>query len=260
MKKIILIAMMLMAMVGCTRIETGEVGLRKNFSKQIETSELQPGTFNQTISSDVLVFPVKQIALNVTKLTPMTLDKSIMADLDFVLIYNINPSAVSSLYTTKSHALNTIDSAGDTLLMYNYMMTVASSAASKAINKYNALDVPSNQKALEDDIADSVRTALKDEKLDTSITIDQVQIKHMQLNAGIIASAQSVITAQNSLNAKKIELQTAQIEAQRQDVLAQPSNIAYMHAQSELNISEGVKEGKVNTVLIPHNLTMFGSK
>ena len=34
-------------------------------------------------------------------------------------------------------------------------------------------------------------------------------------------------------------------------------SIAYMKAQSELNISEAVKAGKVQTILIPHNLTMF---
>lgn len=243
---------------GCQRIATGEVGLRENFGKQIETTELQAGSFNQTFIGSVLVFPTKQIGLTEEKLTPMTHDRSVMADLNFTVVYNINPTSVGALYTTKAHSFNAIDTAGDTLLMYNYMSTIANAAASKAINKFDALDIPSNQKAIEDEIAKNIRLALVDEKLDMSITIDQVQIKHMQLNQAILDSAQSVITAQNALKAKTVELQTANIESQRQDILSRPANIAYMKAQAELNISEGVKDGQVSAILIPHNLTMFG--
>lgn len=41
-------------LTGCTRIETGEVGVRVNASKQIEPTELQPGSWNQTLFGDVL--------------------------------------------------------------------------------------------------------------------------------------------------------------------------------------------------------------
>ena len=63
---------------GCQRIETGEVGLRRGFDKQIEKVELEPGSFNQEIVGDVLVFPVKQIALNEDKLQQMTADHSVL--------------------------------------------------------------------------------------------------------------------------------------------------------------------------------------
>lgn len=36
-------------MAGCTRIETGEVGMRVNFDRTIDPTELQPGTWNQTV-------------------------------------------------------------------------------------------------------------------------------------------------------------------------------------------------------------------
>jgi hypothetical protein len=37
------------------------------------------------------------------------------------------------------------------------------------------------------------------------------------------------------------------------------SSIAFMQAQATLNISEAVKAGKVQTIIIPSNLTMLGS-
>ena len=47
---------------GCTRIETGEVGVRVGFDKQVQPGELLPGTFNQVLIGDVLTFPIKDVA------------------------------------------------------------------------------------------------------------------------------------------------------------------------------------------------------
>ena len=43
--------------------------------------------------------------------------------------------------------------------------------------------------------------------------------------------------------------------------LAQNSgqSIAYMNAQATMMIAEGVREGKVSTIIIPHNMTALGS-
>lgn len=64
----------------CTRIETGEVGLRRGFDKQVKTEELLPGSFNQTIIGDVLTFPVKEVAVKIDDLTPLAADNSTMKD------------------------------------------------------------------------------------------------------------------------------------------------------------------------------------
>mgnify|MGYP000394381265 FL=1 len=67
-------------MTGCTRIETGEVGLRVGFDKQVKNDELLPGSFNQTIIGDVLTFPVKEVAVKVDDITPQASDNSTMKD------------------------------------------------------------------------------------------------------------------------------------------------------------------------------------
>ena len=46
---------------GCTRIETGEVGVRVGFDKQVKAGELEPGSFNQVLIGDVLTFPYKDV-------------------------------------------------------------------------------------------------------------------------------------------------------------------------------------------------------
>ena len=59
MKKISIALLVAMSgVVGCTRIETGEVGLRVGFDKQVQSNELVAGSFNQTVIGDVLTFPL----------------------------------------------------------------------------------------------------------------------------------------------------------------------------------------------------------
>ena len=64
MKRFITMAMLAAAVLatGCARIETGEVGVRVGFDKQVKPGELMPGSFNQTLIGDVITFPVKTVS------------------------------------------------------------------------------------------------------------------------------------------------------------------------------------------------------
>ena len=262
MKQIILILAVCLFIIvgsGCQRIETGEVGLRTGFDKQVQKTELYPGSFNQTFIGDVTTFPVKQIGLQLKDLHPQTSDNSTLQDLDITVIYNINPVSVGELYTTSSRTFHAVNDHGEIVLMYNYLTTVANSAAFKAVNKYPAMGIAGNRGQIEMDIKNFMIKALQDEKLDTALTISQVQVKNILPAQSIIDSANAVITQQNALKAKQIEVDIAGKEAQRQAILAVPANLEYMRVQAQLNISEGVKDGKVNTILIPHGMTMFGN-
>lgn len=105
----------------CTRIETGEVGVRRSFDKTIETTELLPGTVNQTIFGDVLTFPTKDVQVDISDLTPLASDNSTVADFDMAVIYSINPGSVAELYIEKNRGFHAETEEWDTLLMYNYI-------------------------------------------------------------------------------------------------------------------------------------------
>lgn len=263
MKKYIavLFAFMFMLFTGCTRIETGEVGIRIDASKQVSQEELRPGSINQTIVGSVLTFPVKDIALDLNDKTPMTADNSALADFDITVIYNINPSSVAELYSNKSKSFNATDDSGDVYLMYNYISTLVNNAVYKSVRQYPALGVADNRANIEKSVQDEVTAQLKAENLDTSITINQVQVRNILPNAEILASSTRLVKAQNDLAVKNTEVEIAKKEAERMSALATNStqSIAYMQAQAQLNISEAVKEGKVNTIIIPSNMTALGS-
>ncbi|MBI5889214.1 MAG: lipoprotein [Nitrosomonadales bacterium] len=254
MKKIFLLLSAVAVLSGCERIETGEVGLRVGFDKQVNTTELLPGTFNQTLVGSVLTFPVRDIALALDNMHPQTADNSTMDDMDITVIYSINPAAVGEIYTTKSRAFHTRDESDDIVLMYNYLTTVARSAAYKAAAKHDALKTISARAEIEADTAKYITAALADEKLDTSLTITKVQVRNIQPAGNIIASANAVITAQNNLKAKQVEVDIARKEAERLSLLSSNAqNVRYMEAKALQDIAEGVKEGKVQSVVVPYD-------
>ena len=258
MKRFFLFATLALAFLatGCTRIETGEVGVRVGFDKQVKPGELLPGSFNQVLIGDVLTFPVKDVNVVLENMTPVAKDNSTMKDLDAVVVYNINQSQVAELYSTKNKSFHA-EFKGDTYVMYNYIVQNARNAVYKAARKYEALDMADNRTDMENFIKDEMVRNLAEEKLDGSISISQVMIRNVVPADSVVASANDLVRAKNELKQKEVEVKTAEAEARRMAALANnsASSIAFMNAQAALNISEGIKNGKVQTIVVPSNMT-----
>ena len=256
MKKIVmgLVLAASVLMTGCTRIETGEVGVRVDASKQIQGAELQPGSWNQTLVGQVLTFPTKDLTIKIDNKTPMTADNSALADFDLTVVYGINPSSVAELYSTKSKSFHARDD-GDTLLMYEYMSTLVTNASYKVVRNYKSLEVGDNRQKMETEILAEVNDQLTKEKLNTSLTLTVVQIRNVTPNAQILASATEFVRSQNELKIKENEVKLAKLESERMAALASNSgqSIAYMNAQAMASIADGVKNGKVQTIVVPYD-------
>jgi regulator of protease activity HflC (stomatin/prohibitin superfamily) len=248
-----LIAVVALA-TGCTRIETGEVGVRVGFDKQVKPGELMPGSFNQVLIGDVLTFPIKDVNVVLENMTPVAKDNSTMKDLDAVVVYNVNPQQVAELYSTKNRSFHA-DFKGDTYVMYNYIVQNARNAIYKAARKYEALDMADNRTDMENYIKDEIQRNLAEEKLDGSITISQVMIRNVLPSDTVVESANALVRSKNELKQKEVEVKTAEAESRRMAALANNSgsSIAFMQAQAMLNISEGIKNGKVQTIVVPSN-------
>ena len=256
MKRILTLSILAAAVLatGCTRIETGEVGVRVGFDRQIQQGELLPGSFNQTMIGDVLTFPIKDVNVVLENMTPVAKDNSTMKDFDAVVVYNINPQQVSELYATKNKSFHA-DFKGDTYVMYNYIVQNARNAIYKAARKYEALDMADNRTDMEKFIQEEIARNLGEEKLDGSITISQVMIRNVLPSDTVVESANALVRSKNELKQKEVEVKTAEAESRRMAALANNSgaSIAFMQAQAMLNISEGIKNGQVQTIVVPSN-------
>ena len=256
MKRFLTISILAVAVLatGCTRIETGEVGVRVGFDRQIQSGELLPGSFNQTMIGDVLTFPIKDVNVSLENMTPVAKDNSTMKDFDAVVVYNINPQQVSELYSTKNKSFHA-EFRGDTYVMYNYIVQNARNAIYKSARKHEALDMADNRTEMENYIKDEITRNLAEEKLDGSITISQVMIRNVLPSDTVVESANALVRAKNELKQKEVEVKTAEAESRRMAALANnsASSIAFMQAQAMLNISEGIKNGRVQTIVVPSN-------
>ena len=256
MKRIFTLSILAAAILatGCARIETGEVGVRVGFDRQIQPGELLPGSFNQTFIGDVLTFPIKDVNVTLENMTPVAKDNSTMKDFDAVVVYNINPQQVSELYATKNRSFHA-EFKGDTYVMYNYIVQNARNAIYKSARKHEALDMADNRTDMENFIKDEITRNLAEEKLDGSITITQVMIRNVLPSDTVVESANALVRSKNELKQKEVEVKTAEAESRRMAALANNSgaSIAFMQAQAMLNISEGIKNGQVQTIVVPSN-------
>jgi len=139
--------------------------------------------------------------------------------------------------------------------MYNYVVQNARNAIYKAARKYEALDMADNREPMEKFIQEEITRNLAEEKLDGTIMISQVLIRNVVPADSVVESANALVRAKNEYKQKEVEVQTAKKEAERMAALANnsASSIAFMNAQAALNISEGIKNGKVQTIVVPAN-------
>jgi regulator of protease activity HflC (stomatin/prohibitin superfamily) len=241
----------------CTRIETGEVGLRINFDKTTDPTERLPGSFNQTLIGDILTFKVQDVAVAVDNMTPLASDNSTIKDFDMTVVYNINPAAVSELWTTKNktfHGMADKGKGGDILLMQNYVALSARNAAYKVAREYESLKMADNRPIIEQKIRENIIKTLTEEKLADKVTVSQVQVRAITPADVIVQSANELVRAQNELKTKEVEVQTAKKEAERIAALnANAGAIGYMNAMANLKIAEGVAAGKVHTIVVPYD-------
>lgn len=254
MKKFILAVAVIIAMTGCTRIPTGEVGLHVGFDRTVGDVELPAGSFNQSVIGYNLKFPVKEVAAVVTDMTPLASDNSTMKDFDVTVVYNINPASVSELYTKKSRGFHAENSDGETLLMYSYIQLITKNAVYKVARQYESLKMNDSRQAIEAELMKTVQETLKQEKLENALTISQVQVSSIVPSDAVKSSADSLVRAQNELKQKQVEVGTAKLEAERIAALnANAGAIGYMSAMAQMKIAEGIANGKVQTVVIPYD-------
>jgi hypothetical protein len=104
-------------------------------------------------------------------------------------------------------------------------------------------------------IQDEIVRNLAEEKLDGTIMISQVLIRNVVPSDTVVESANALVRSKNELKQKEVEVKTAEAESRRMAALANNSgsSIAFMQAQAMLNISEGIKNGKVQTIVVPSN-------
>jgi hypothetical protein len=253
MKTKILVALMAVAVFsGCTRVETGHVGIRTTFNGSIEPQELGVG-YHQTLIGSMRTYVANEITQVLDDLHPQTKDRSTLSDLDLSYTYSVDPTAIADL-VVKYKGRDGVSKDGDLYPLGLYVENVVRTATTDVFAQYDALAANENREKIRDEIKSQVTKIFKEEKLEGKVRVHQVFIKNLQIDRALMASAISVITAQNELKAKEYEVQTAKKEAERVTLLSNnKANLDYMNSKSMADIAEGVKSGKVHSIVVPYD-------
>jgi hypothetical protein len=249
--KLSIVAAAVALVSACTRIETGEVGVRVGFDKQVKSGELLPGSFNQSIIGEVLTFPIKDVNVVLENMTPVAKDNSTMKDFDAVVVYNINPQQVAELYSTKNRSFHA-EFKGDTYVMYNYIVQNARNAIYKASRKYEALDMADARSDMETFIKEEIVRNLAEEKLDGSISISQVLIRNIVPADSVVASANELVKAKNEFKTEEVKVATARKrnESMQANPMAIPLLMAEAQADAMRKLPDAIANFKGQTLVI----------
>lgn len=220
--------------VGCTRVETGKVGIRIGWDKQVKMDELYPGSFNETVIGNVLTFPVRDISVPINNVTPITKDNHIMKNVDMTVVYSINPNHASELYASKDKNYH-ISNNEDILLMFNYIFETARDELHKISRDYEASDMNDNRAVIEQKIRENIQTLFVNEKLDGIIALKQVNIRKMSFpeNVAISSSNNPRESKQKDVEVKVTNNATANEQ--------QHTNIKTNNVTSSPDLSESLK-------------------
>jgi regulator of protease activity HflC (stomatin/prohibitin superfamily) len=138
--------------------------------------------------------------------------------------------------------------------MYNYVRQLGRNAAYKVARRYESLKMADNRAEIEQLIRTEIVQSLAAEKLDGQIDVSQVLVRSITPAKNIVQSANLLVQAQNERKRKAVEVDTAKLEAERIAALnANAGATKYMEATAIVTIAEAVKEGKVNTIVIPYD-------
>jgi regulator of protease activity HflC (stomatin/prohibitin superfamily) len=260
------IATAILSLTGCySRVETGEVALRRNFNGTIDTTVLQPG-WHQTIVGDIIIFATKEILLSEDKLTPQSADKSTLHEFDFNFTYTIDPNAVPEFYTkysTTAHLMNPNKS--EIFPMGQFVVGVVRASAYEAVSEFNVLELNNKRKEIEQRIAKVANEKFTNEKLGGKVTVTTVNVKTIQPSQQVVDSANRAVQAQNDLLTKKTEVQIAAQEAERIKALSAQSGDTYirlLEAQAKKQTADALMvaaQNKSAMWVVPSQFTALGN-
>lgn len=222
MKKILAVLMVMVAMTGCGRIATGEVGVRHNFNKSVNMEAVPEGWYGAVFTS-VDKFTVKQTTLEISDMKPKAKDNLTLADFDISVLYTVNGAKVPAM-EVKYQGNSAVDSdSGERFPMYNLIQRMAKGTAFDVIgNKYESLTIHNKRTELENDIAVSLQRDL-DASDPGVVHIDKVIVRSVITDPALEESIQRSVRVEKQIEAKKqeIELAKAESERQKQEALGQ---------------------------------------
>ncbi len=204
--------------VGCTQIDTGNVGVIKT-GGQFKAEELTPG-WHGTVFSTVYEISTKENGISFQNLKPKTKDQITVEDLDIDIYYQMNPAKAQDTMVRLAGDL-TKNSDGDYVPGYNYVSRTAREAIYTAMSNISASDAQAQRTAIPAEVQRLLQNEL-DEKFEKGwFTITNVNLRDLTVSKALEQKIKEAAQVDYQIQAKVKQVKLAEEEAKRLKAVAQ---------------------------------------
>jgi regulator of protease activity HflC (stomatin/prohibitin superfamily) len=218
MKKLILAIAVASTLIGCGRIETGNVGVRTDFNKAIESTEVNPGWYGAFLTS-VDEFTTKEVELQMNDMRPKAKDNLSLQDLDVSVFYKVAPGQIAEQRIKYQGMAGQLDS-GVWASGYFLVERITRGAIYSTAADFDSLTIHSKRDDLETAITRKIQDDLN--KSDPGVyTVTRAVVRQLLTDPALEKSIQASVQMQKQIEAKQLELKLAEAEAARKIVEAQ---------------------------------------
>lgn len=245
--KVALVALALVAMTGCTRINSGQVGVEKSFTGEYSKEPVDVG-IHMTILRTLYAYSTREIPVKMENLRPTTKDNtSILSDLDVEVQYSVNSdkTPVLAVKYANMHGKSENDSS-TTLPAYYLVEKQAKSVVADAVAKFDALEIASKRNELEDIIRKNLQSDL-DKNDPGAFIVSRVTISNLLPDVKIQESIRAIAESANKKQVALNNLEIAKTQALENKVRSESLDGKIL---AEKQLEAMVKMGERGNVII----------
>jgi regulator of protease activity HflC (stomatin/prohibitin superfamily) len=207
---VVLAVILLRGVIGT--IATGNVGVRTTLGITSQ-DEVSPGVYLKwPFISRVDEFTAKEVAIDLTDLTPKARDNLSLRDMDITIYYRAEAATIAELFAKYAGQSARADE-GYMVPAYNLVMRVARNTAYEEVAKVDSLVMHTRRDELSDAMHSNMQAEL--DKTDPGVfKITRVVVRAVITDPSIEESIRNAVANQKRLEAMEVQTQIAQKEAE----------------------------------------------
>jgi regulator of protease activity HflC (stomatin/prohibitin superfamily) len=260
---VVLVVFVLGGMVGT--IATGNVGVRTTLGITSH-DEVTPGVYLKwPFISRVDEFTAKEVAIDLTDLTPKARDNLSLRDMDITLYYRAEAATIAELFMKYAGQAARADE-GYLVPAYNLVLRVARNTAYKEVAKVDSLVMHTRRDELSDAMHANMQAEL--DKTDPGVfKITRVVVRAVITDPSIEESIRNAVANQKRLEAMEVQTQIAQKEAEikvteargiaeSNRIIAGSLTREYLQHEANQALLKFAESDNASTVILPSGMNM----
>lgn len=251
---------------GFGTIDTGNVGVRTTLGI-MSREEVTPGVYVKwPVISRVSEFTAKEIAIDLTDLTPKARDNLSLRDMDITVYYRADAAAIADLFAKYSGQSMRQEETGYLLPAYNLVYRVARNAAYEEVAKVDSLVMHTRRDVLSTAMHENMQVEL--DAADPGVfKVTRVVIRAVATDPSIEESIRNAVANQKKLEAMEVQTKIAEKEAEikvteargiseSNRIISGSLTREYLQHEANQALLKFAESGNTSTVIVPAGMSV----